>query len=72
MHFSEDYADREEFHKALLAELQENEVDLIVLAGFLVAIPPMIVEAYPKPDHQYPSVTDPVFLWNRILWTEGP
>mgnify|MGYP000798674997 FL=1 len=43
-----DYADREEFHKALLAELQENQVDLVVLAGFLVAVPSMIVEAYPN------------------------
>ena len=39
-----DYADREEFHRALLTELQENQVDLVVLAGYLVAIPPMIVE----------------------------
>ena len=29
-------------------ELQENKVELVVLAGFLVAIPPMIVEAYPN------------------------
>lgn len=43
-----DYADREEFHRALLTELQENQVDLVVLAGYLVAIPPMIVEAYPN------------------------
>lgn len=43
-----DYADRKEFHKALLAELQENQVDLVVLAGFLVAVPSMIVEAYPN------------------------
>ena len=43
-----DFADREEFHKALLKELQENQVDLVVLAGYLVAIPPMIVEAYPN------------------------
>ena len=33
---------------ALLTELQENQVDLVVLAGYLVAIPPMIVEAYPN------------------------
>ena len=32
----------------LLAELQENQVDLVVLAGFLVAVPSMIVEAYPN------------------------
>ena len=43
-----DYPDREAFHKALLAKLQEKEVDLIVLAGYLVAIPPVIVEAYPN------------------------
>ena len=40
------FENREEFHKALLLELQE--IDLVVLAGFLVAIPPMIVEAYPS------------------------
>lgn len=43
-----DYENRDAFHKALLAELQANEVDLVVLAGYLVAIPPMIVEAYPN------------------------
>lgn len=43
-----DYPDREAFHKALLAKLQEKKVDLIVLAGYLVAIPPMMVEAYPN------------------------
>lgn len=39
---------REEFHKALLAALQERHLDLIVLAGYLVAIPPIIVEAFPN------------------------
>ena len=43
-----DFADREEFHKALLKELQKNKVDRVVLAGYLVAIPPVIVEAYPN------------------------
>lgn len=43
-----DFADREEFYKALLKELQKNKVDLVVLAGYLVAIPPVIVEAYPN------------------------
>lgn len=42
------YESREEFHKALLEKLKESGVELIVLAGFLVAIPPMIVEAYPN------------------------
>ena len=43
-----DYPDREAFHRALLAKLQERGVDLIVLAGYLVAIPPVMVEAYPN------------------------
>lgn len=42
------YETREEFYRALLDELQKNQVDLVVLAGYLVAIPPMIVEAYPN------------------------
>lgn len=42
------FKDREGFHKALLAKLQESQVELVVLAGFLVAIPEMIVEAFPN------------------------
>ena len=42
------FENREEFHKELLAKLKESGVDLIVLAGFLVAIPSMIVEAFPN------------------------
>lgn len=42
------FENRKEFHKALLAKLKESGVDLIVLAGFLVAIPSMIVEAFPN------------------------
>jgi phosphoribosylglycinamide formyltransferase-1 len=42
------FENREGFHQALLAKLQESGVDLIVLAGYLVAIPPIIVEAYPN------------------------
>ena len=43
-----EFSDREEFHKALLEKLQTSGVDLVVLAGYLVAIPPMIVDAYPN------------------------
>lgn len=43
-----DYDSRGEFHKALLKKLQDSQVDLVVLAGFLVAIPEMIVNAYPN------------------------
>ena len=43
-----EFENREEFHKALLKKLQESGAELIVLAGYLVAIPPMIVEAFPN------------------------
>ncbi len=42
-----DYPDREAFNDALLAELQRSGCDLVVLAGFLVAIPPQVVRAFP-------------------------
>ncbi len=42
------YENREAFHEALLAQLKESQVDLVVLAGYLVAIPEMIVEAFPN------------------------
>ena len=32
----------------LLAELQEYHIDLIVLAGFLLLVPPYIIDAFPK------------------------
>lgn len=41
-----DYADRELFHEALLVKVNELKPDLIVLAGFLVAIPPRMVAQY--------------------------
>ena len=40
------FEDREEFHRALLAAVDSYNVDLIVLAGFLVAIPEIMVKAY--------------------------
>ena len=43
-----DYADREEFHEALLKALVESEADLIVLAGCLVVIPEMIIDRFPN------------------------
>lgn len=41
-----DYEDRAQFHEALLAALDEANVDLIVLAGFLVVIPEMMIQKY--------------------------
>ena len=37
---------REEFNQAMLRALKERDLDLIVLAGFLVKIPPEMVEAF--------------------------
>lgn len=41
-----DFADREAFHKAFLEKVDEFAPDLIVLAGFLVAIPKEMVAKY--------------------------
>ena len=43
-----EFADREAFHEALLAAVLEAQPDLVVLAGFLVAIPPRMVAALPS------------------------
>lgn len=42
-----DYESREVFNEALLDAIDACKVDLIVLAGFLVNIPPKMVEQYP-------------------------
>ena len=41
-----DYESREEFNKAFLEKLDSYEVDLVVLAGFLVVIPPEMIAKY--------------------------
>ncbi len=41
-----DYENRELFNDALLAKVNELQPDLVVLAGFLVAIPPKMVAQY--------------------------
>ncbi len=43
-----DYATREEFHVALTETLKNAGVDLVVLAGYLVAIPEMLVKEFPN------------------------
>lgn len=40
------YENREAFHKALLETVEELQPDLIVLAGYLVVIPEMMIEKY--------------------------
>ncbi|MGB8452978.1 MAG: phosphoribosylglycinamide formyltransferase [Anaerocolumna sp.] len=41
-----DYDNREEFNQALLAEIDGYQVDLIVLAGYLVIIPEILIQNY--------------------------
>ncbi|MDE6761390.1 MAG: phosphoribosylglycinamide formyltransferase [Lachnospiraceae bacterium] len=41
-----DYADREAFNKALIDTVDALHVDLIVLAGYLVVIPPEMIDKY--------------------------
>ena len=40
-----DYADRELFHEALFRAVDEVKPDLVVLAGFLVVIPQIMIQA---------------------------
>jgi phosphoribosylglycinamide formyltransferase-1 len=40
------YADRAQFNRAFLETLDSYQVDLVVLAGFLVVIPPEMIETY--------------------------
>ena len=43
-----DFPNRETFYEELLKALKECKADLVVLAGYLVAIPPCVVEAFPN------------------------
>lgn len=43
-----EFEKRELFYEALLNKLEEYNLDLIVLAGFLVTIPPAMIQRYPK------------------------
>ncbi len=43
-----DFDSREDFNQALLEKIDSYHVDLIVLAGFLVVVPEIIVRKYPN------------------------
>lgn len=42
------FSDREEFAKALVDLLDQYEIDLVVLAGYLVIIPELLIRRYPN------------------------
>ena len=41
-----DFASREEFNEKLLEALTERNIDLVVLAGYLVVVPPCVIRRY--------------------------
>lgn len=41
-----DYSDRDAFAEAMVATLQGYGIDLVVLAGYLVIVPPQMIRAY--------------------------
>lgn len=41
-----DYSCREAFNEALLAALNDRHIDLVVLAGYLVVVPPCVIRQY--------------------------
>jgi phosphoribosylglycinamide formyltransferase-1 len=41
-----EYTNREEFDKQILAVLEKNKVDLIVLAGYMFLLTPVLIDAY--------------------------
>ena len=76
------FENREEFHKALLQELQENKVELVVLAGkrsrtdcscrLSGCNSTYDRGSISEQNHQYSSIPHSVFLWRRILWSSCP
>lgn len=41
-----DFDTREEFNQKLLETLKERDIDLVVLAGYLVVVPPCVIKEY--------------------------
>ncbi len=56
--------------KRFWRRLDSYQVDLVVLAGFCRHSGTDDCKVQ-KPDHQYSSVSDPLFLWNRIFGLES-
>ena len=66
-----DYESRDIFNKQFLERVNAYKPDLIVLAGFLVVIPPEMIAEYRNRHDQYSPIFDPGILRNRILWIES-
>ncbi len=63
-----DFENRDVFNQALVERIDSYGVDLIVLAGCLLIIPPQLIEKYRnRIINIHPSLI-PAFLRKRILW----
>mgnify|MGYP006962776611 CR=1 FL=1 len=71
LHFSEGLRDKRCVQQSISGKLDDCQPDLIVLAGFWLWSRSRWSKIQ-KPYHQYPSISDPIFLWNRLLRTESP
>ena len=62
------FASREAFNEALLETVDRYSLDLIVLAGFLVTIPPAMIQKYRnRIINVHPSLI-PSFWRGGLLW----
>ncbi|GAB2673645.1 phosphoribosylglycinamide formyltransferase [Paenibacillus thermoaerophilus] len=43
-----DYASREDYEAEIVSRLREHQIDLIVLAGYMRIVTPVLLEAYPE------------------------
>lgn len=66
------YENRAAFNADFLEKLNEYKVDLVVLAGFLVVIPPEMIAQYRNRIINIHPSPDSIFLWNRLLWIKSP
>ena len=71
-----DYETREAFNRALLEKIQSYQVDLVVLAGCLVVIPKIMVDAYPNRiinihPSLLPSLCGPIILQKAVEIKDG-
>ena len=62
------FASREAFNEALLETVDRYSLDLIVLAGFLVTIPPAMISEIQKPHYQRAPLPDSLLLRGGLLW----
>ena len=57
---------REEFNQKLLEALKERDIDLVVLAGYLVVVPPCVIKEY---ENRIINILNSILLWKRLLWS---